>query len=83
MQVMDTGSRHILGYVRRAPGEGGLPARPVLVLANFSEEEQTLPADRLRLYGLSYTFRDLLHDSLLPFADLRMAPFDFFALQSE
>jgi glycosidase len=76
MQVMDTGSETVLGYVRGAQKER------VLVLANFSETEQVLPADRLRLYGMSYTFNDLVTGQPVPFADLRLEPFAFRALQS-
>ncbi len=77
LQVMDTGSRHVLGYVRSA-----LNSR-ILVLGNFSETEQVLPADRLRLYGLSYTFRDLIKDQVIPFADVHLPPCAFMALSSE
>lgn len=80
IQVMDTGSPALLGYVRTAEGVGH---GRVLVLANFTENEQILPADRLRLYGLSYSFRDLVSGKSLPFADLRLVPYAFMALASE
>ena len=35
-------------------------AQRALVLANFSEQPQVIPANLLRLYGLSYQFTDLL-----------------------
>lgn len=76
LQVMDTGSEQVLGFVRSAPGER------VLVLANFSETEQHLPADRLRLYGMSYAFRDLLRDEPIFFGDLTLEPYAFRVLKS-
>ena len=65
MQVMDTGSDPVLGYVR------GVSRGRILVLANFSEDEQSIPANRLRLYGMSYAFRDLVKDEELPFGDVK------------
>jgi amylosucrase len=77
LQVMDTGSDHILGYVRGIAGER------IVVLANFSEATQVLPADRLRLYGMSYTFQNLVTGQPVPFADLPLEPFAFLLLKSQ
>ncbi|HEX9018782.1 MAG TPA: amylosucrase, partial [Anaerolineaceae bacterium] len=77
MQVMDTGSEQVLGYVRAGQRER------ILVLANFGETEQTLPADRLRLYGMSYTFRDLRTGQPLAFGDLILEPYALEILKAE
>jgi glycosidase len=76
IQIIQTGNEHIFGYVRTHES-----AR-VLVLANFSEAEQTIPANLLRLYGLSYSFRDLLEGELHAMDSLSMAPYQFICLRS-
>jgi amylosucrase len=75
LHPIDTGSSQVLGYAR-----GSLGPR-VLVLANFSEQQQVIPASLLRLYGLSYQFTDLISGQPLPFADLELAPYQFIALR--
>lgn len=74
---MDTGSEHVLGYVR------GTSKDRLLVLANFSEVEQIVPSDRLRLYGMSYQFHNLVNNEPVPFADIRLAPYAFLVLKTE
>ncbi|MGW8251966.1 MAG: amylosucrase, partial [Anaerolineales bacterium] len=74
MLVMDTGSPHVLGFVRMSASQR------VLVFANFSETEQTIPANLLRLYSLSYSYRNLLHYAPLPQEYLLLAAYDFIAL---
>jgi amylosucrase len=74
LQVIDTGSSQVLGYVRSAGGER------VLVFANFSEAPQTLPANLLRLYGLGYTFSDRLTGEPFQLNDLTLEPFGFVCL---
>jgi hypothetical protein len=76
MQAIDTGNPHVLGYVRPQVD------RRALVFANFSEQPQTIPANLLRLYGLSYTFTDLLSGQPLEMQDLLLTPYDFRCLIS-
>lgn len=71
LQVIDAGSPHVLGYVRSNAGERAL------VFANFSEVEQTMPANLLRLYGLGYAFRDLLTGKAFEGQELTLQPFEF------
>jgi len=52
MLVIDPGNRHVFGYVRQSQ-EGRL-----LILCNFSENEQPIAANTVRAHGLSYAFRD-------------------------
>lgn len=75
MQVMDIDNPHILGFVRAYGGER------VIILANFSEREQQISANLLRLYGLSYDFMDLLTQKSLPFRDVFLEPYQFLCLQ--
>jgi glycosidase len=76
LQMMNLPNEHILGYVRSAGGERAL------VLANFSEKAQTIPGNYLRLYGLSYTYRDGLSGNLVQMDDLPLDPYEFLVLLS-
>ena len=71
MQVINTGSNYVLGYIRAHN------SHRALILANFSEREQTIPANLLRLYGLSHSFKDLIMDEDIPFEDLKLEPYQF------
>ncbi len=70
--ILDTGSAQVFAYTRQGAGP------PVLALANFSEVPQTIAANELRLYGLSYRFRDLITgESLRLVADLPLDAYRF------
>jgi amylosucrase len=71
MKVIATGNEHVLAYVRLQENHRAL------VFANFSEQEQTIPGNLLRLYGLSYEATDLLTGRPLPFGDLQLSAYDF------
>jgi amylosucrase len=75
MQVMNVGNDHVLGYVRQHAG------RRVLVLANFSEQAQSVPGNLLRVYGLSYTFTDLVTGQSIAAGDLELGPFSLMCLR--
>ncbi len=75
-QVIETGNDHLLAYARL--GE----RQRALVFANFSEQPQTIPANLLRLYGLSYQFTDLLTGQPVPFGDIVLEPLGFVCLQA-
>ena len=70
-QVIDTQNEHVLGYMRRKHSD------QVLILSNFSEDEQVIPANLLRLYGQSYTFTDLVTGQAVPLSDIKLAAFQF------
>jgi glycosidase len=74
LQVMDTGNQHVLGYVRTHEHSS------VLVFANFTEGEQLINANLLRLYGLSYQFTDLISGESNLMKDLVLPPFGFVCL---
>jgi amylosucrase len=71
MQVINTESNHVLGYMRVHN------SHKALILANFSEREQTIPANLLRLYGLNHSFKDLIMDEDIPIEDLKLEPYQF------
>ncbi len=69
-EMLDSGNPHVLAYLRRRG------AARVLVLANFSEQEQRLPANLLRVHGLSYGMQDLPTSELLEAAgELSLQPY--------
>jgi glycosidase len=76
LQAMETGNPHVLGYIRTHN------AQRALVLANFSENAQTLPANLLRLYGLNYRFRDLVSGAELPAGDVILEGCQFLCLEA-
>jgi len=58
MQVIETGSEQVFGFVRSRVIHGR--EERVIVLANFSEHDLPIGLNALRLYGLSYRFHDLI-----------------------
>ena len=74
MRLIDTNSTTVLGYLRTHH------SHRALVFANFSETPQTIPANLLRLYGLSYSFTNLLNQERIPFQDLPLDPYQFICL---
>jgi amylosucrase len=78
MQVIDPGNGHVFGYVRQS-GEGR-----VMVLCNFSEQEQRVAANAVRANGLSYDFRDLVAgEELVLQEQLILAPYQFLWLAAK
>jgi glycosidase len=72
MEVIPTHNDHVFGYVRRYQGQR------LLVLANFTEQEQTIAANEIRLHGLSYAFTDLVSGQQVSLGqDLQLAPYQF------
>ena len=55
MEVLNLGNDHVFAFVRT-----GRDGQRLLVLANFSEHTQPVAANELRVYGLRYTFHDLI-----------------------
>jgi glycosidase len=76
VQIIDTGNPHVLGFVRISANQR------VIIFANFSEQEQTLSANLLRLYGLSYRYENLLGGKTVPAVDINLSPLDFLVIAS-
>lgn len=77
LQVINTGSPHVLGYARSAGHQR------VLIFANFSEQNQVVAANTLRLYGQSYHFEDLLNGEDFELHEVQLAAFDFRCIQPQ
>lgn len=72
MDVIPTNNDHVFGYVRR------YQSQRLLVLANFTEREQTVAANEIRLQGLGYAFTDLVSGRTITVAeDLHLEPYQF------
>lgn len=56
MELISTRNEHVLGYVRVREGHR------ILVIANFSEQEQTIDGNRIRTAGLGRFFEDLIRE---------------------
>jgi amylosucrase len=77
-EIIGTGNPHVFGYVRRGEGQR------VLVLACFTEQEQRIAANELRLHGLSYAFTDLVTgEQITCDEDLNLEPYRFVWLEAE
>lgn len=77
MQVVDTGNDHVLGFLRLKGAER------VLVLANFTERDQTVAANHLRTHGLSYSYTDLVTEEQIGLEqDVLLDPYRFMWLTS-
>ncbi len=71
-RVINTGNPHVFGYTRHVD-RGRL-----LALANFTEAEQRLPANELRLQGVLGPVTDLVTDVQISAGDdLVLAPYQF------
>jgi glycosidase len=77
LEVVDSGSPQVLAYLRLHAG------KRALVLANFSEAPQLVPANVLRLALLSYQVSDLATGNAVPMQDLRLEPFQFVCLTGD
>jgi len=74
-EIVDSGNEHVLSFFR-TNGDYS-----VLVLANFSEEPQTLEGRRLRLLGLRKTVVDLVAGrTIIAARALELEPYDFMIL---
>ena len=76
-EVIEADNDSLLAFARVSENER------VLVIANFSEKTQTVPANLLRLYGLSYSYKDLVSGRQVPFEDIHMEAFGFMCLVAE
>ena len=74
-EIVDTGSDHVFGYFR-SNGD-----HSVLMLANFSEQPQTIDGRRLRMLGLRKSVVDLVAGRTIVAAHaLELEPYDFMVL---
>jgi amylosucrase/maltose alpha-D-glucosyltransferase/alpha-amylase len=74
-EIIDTGNEHVFGYFRQHSEQN------VLVLANFSDEEQVIEARHLRLLGLGKTLTDIVAGrTTIATRELEMEPYQFMIL---
>jgi amylosucrase len=75
IEFIDCNNPHVFGFLRTHLGER------LLVLANFNESMQKIPANLLRLYGLGYQFVDLMSEQETGIQDLELRPFQLVCLK--
>ena len=74
-EIVKTGNPHVFGYFRRHENQS------MLVLANFTEKEQTISARRLRTLGLRKTVTDILAGKIIVATEeMRLAPYQLAVL---
>ncbi len=74
-EIIDTDNEHVLGYFRNHNGYG------VLVMANFSEHEQSVDGRRLRHLGLRKTVVDMVAGSVVTAThSITLEPYQFVVL---
>jgi amylosucrase len=75
LESIQTENEHVLGYIRSHAG------KRVIVFANFSEQQQVLPARVLEQYGFSHGAKRLHGLSkLIKGENLSLAPYEFMVL---
>lgn len=78
MELINCKNQHVLGYVRADNGSR------VIVLANFSEAQQTIPGNVLRTTGLGRFFRDHVNDQTLTTSEsIKLLPYQLMWLTRE
>lgn len=76
--MIETGNPHVLGYLRQHAGQR------IVIMANFSEQPQAIRTDLIRVYGLSYTYNDLVSDETIPLTgELTLQPYQFIWLAAQ
>ena len=76
MELLKTQNPHLLGYTRSHDGSR------LIVLANFTDTEQVLAGNALRMAGLGRFFQDVLTDTQIATSeDLQFAPYQLLWLQ--
>ncbi len=76
MDLVPVDNPHVLGFVRHFEGNR------TLILANFTEEEQRVPANNIRTGGLGRFFQDLITETeIATHDDLIMQPYGLLWLE--
>lgn len=74
-EIVDPGNDHVFGYFRHHHGQS------ILILANFSEQEQSVAGRQLRLLGMRKTFTDVVAGKTITATQvLALEPYQFMVL---
>ncbi|HVN54052.1 MAG TPA: alpha-amylase family glycosyl hydrolase [Anaerolineaceae bacterium] len=68
-QIIDSGNPHVLAFAHAHANQRAL------VFANFSEQEQALPGNLLRIYGLGHEFQELISGEAVGLQDFALRPY--------
>jgi amylosucrase len=75
-EVIDTENEHVLGYIRQNEDQR------VLVFANFTEKEQMVPGNLLRLHSFGKKMTDLISGDTFPLGNIILQPYQFLCLMA-
>ena len=75
--MINTENEHVLGYVRY-----NMEQR-VLIYANFSEKEQMIPGNLLRLHNWGSKLTDAINGTTIPLGDIILEPYQFLCLMTD
>jgi len=76
LEVIDTENEHVLGYIRQNEDQR------VLVFANFTEKEQMVPGNLLRLHSFEKKITDLISGDTFPLGNIILEPYQFLCLMA-
>ncbi len=76
LEVIDTENEHVLGYIRQNDDQR------VMVFANFTEEEQMVPGNLLRLHSFEKIMTDLISGDTFPLSNIILEPYQFLCLMA-
>jgi len=76
-QFIETENESVFAYLCEGGGER------IIVLANFSEQPCSLSTNLLRIYGLSYRYKDLLTEKRVSGAEIHFAPYQVAYLKED
>lgn len=78
MELVGTSNSHVLGYLRVREGHR------VIVLANFSEQRQSVEGNKLRTAGLGRFFKDMIQNKTYVTSEpVRLEPYQILWLKRE
>lgn len=76
LELIDTTSDHVLGYIRQNDDQR------VLAFANFTENEQMIPGNLLRIHSMGKKLFNIISGDSVPIDDIQLEPYQFLCLQS-
>jgi amylosucrase len=74
LELIETGNDHVLGYIRKNEDQR------ILLFANFTEDEQIIPGNLLRLHNRGKNLSNLMSGDPFPLDDILLDPYQLLCL---